>query len=180
MVAPGISSETREHICNQIRGILKDNTLLVLDYAKIEDNLKTTQTIFQYFVIFLGVIAFIIAFFMLLVSTTSNIKENMWEFGVLRAIGLRKAQLTRIYLYEALIVFISSALLGLLVGFVLATTLSLQFNIFIELPLTIEFPFLLVSSMLLLGILITVLGTIIPLRAVNKNRTISGILKVAG
>jgi len=129
---------------NQIRGILEDNTLIVVDMREIEENMATTQNIFQYFIIVLGIIAFIISFFMLIVSTTSNINENMWEFGVLRAIGLRKAQLTRIYLYEALAVFISSSLLGLLVGFILATTLSLQFNLFLELPFTIEFPYLLV------------------------------------
>jgi len=41
---------------------------------------------------------------MLLVSTTSNIRENLWEFGVLRAIGLKKVQIIRIYLYEAVAV----------------------------------------------------------------------------
>jgi hypothetical protein len=35
-----------------------------------------------------GLIALILAFFLLLISTTSNIKENVWEFGVLRAMGL--------------------------------------------------------------------------------------------
>mmetsp|Transcript_18353 Transcript_18353/g.20527 ORF Transcript_18353/g.20527 Transcript_18353/m.20527 type:complete len:146 (-) Transcript_18353:120-557(-) len=145
MMAPGVSTEQRELITNQIRGILEDNTLLVMDTIKISENMETTQIVFQYFIIFLGVIAFIISFFMLIVATTANIKENMWEFGVLRAIGLRKAQLTRIYLYEGMAVFISAAFLGLIVGFILATTLSLQFNIFLELRFTVEFPYLLVG-----------------------------------
>lgn len=40
---------------------------------------------------FVGVIGFIsltIAFFLLVVSTTSNIRENVWEYGCLRAIGI--------------------------------------------------------------------------------------------
>lgn len=68
----------------------------------------------------------------------------MWELGVLRAVGLRKAQLARIYLYESIAVTLTAIILGLLVGFILAVTLSLQFNIFLELPFFIEFPTMLV------------------------------------
>ena len=188
-IQPGVSPGERDIIWyvnfrfnrfrNQIRGILEDNTLIVIDIQKIESNMETTQLIFNIFIIFLGIIAFIISFFMLLVATTSNIKENMWEFGVLRAIGLRKVQITRIYLYEALAVYLSAALLGMLVGFILATTLSLQFNIFLELPFKITFPYWLVATMLILGLFVTILGTIIPLRSINR-RTISSVLKAAG
>ena len=188
-IQPGVSPGERDIIWyvnfrfnrfrNQIRGILEDNTLIVIDIQKIESNMETTQLIFNIFIVFLGIIAFIISFFMLLVATTSNIKENMWEFGVLRAIGLRKIQITRIYLYEALAVYLSAALLGMLVGFILATTLSLQFNIFLELPFKITFPYWLVATMLILGLFVTILGTIIPLRSINR-RTISSVLKAAG
>lgn len=116
---------------------------------------------------------------MLLVSTTSNIRENLWEFGVLRAIGLKKSQILRIYLYESLAVTIAASILGLCVGFILALTLSLQFNIFLELPFFVEFPYLLVSIMVVLGLVVTVIGTVMPLNDVNK-RTIASILKAAG
>jgi ABC-type antimicrobial peptide transport system permease subunit len=164
---------------NQIRGILEDNTLVVVDVSNIEANLESTLFLLQIFVIFIGAIAFTIAFFMLLVSTTANIRENQWEFGVLRAIGLRKNQLIRIYLYEALAVNISASILGLITGFILATILSLQFNIFLEMPFSVEFPYTLVLSMIGLGLIITIIGTLIPLREVN-NRTISSVLKAAG
>ena len=116
---------------------------------------------------------------MLIISTTSNIRENMWELGVLRAIGLRKAQLARIYLYESLAVTLTAAILGLVVGFILALTLSLQFNIFLELPFFVEFPYLLVSVMLFMALLITVIGTMIPIIDINK-MSITSVLKAAG
>jgi len=40
--------------------------------------------------IIVGIVSFVIAFFLLLVSTSQNVKENIWEFGVLRSIGVRK------------------------------------------------------------------------------------------
>lgn len=153
--------------------------MMVLDVHKLEQSVQTTLSLFQIFIICVGAVAFCIAFFMLLISTTSNIKENFWEFGVLRAIGLRKDQIIRIYLYESMAVTISASILGLIVGFILAATLSLQFNIFLELPYTIEFPNTLVIIMLSLALLTTAFGTILPLKDVNK-RSIAGILKSAG
>ena len=97
---------------------------------------------------------------------------------MLRAIGLRKDQIMRIYLYESLAVTLSACVLGLLVGFFLAIILSLQFNLFLELPFYVAFPYLLTFSMLLLAIVTTVLGTVIPIQNVN-NRQIAGIMKSA-
>lgn len=153
--------------------------MVVLDVNGVKANLSTTLSLFQVFIIMIGVVAFSIAFFMLLISTTSNIKENLWEFGVLRAIGLRKDQIIRIYLYESLAVTISACVLGLIVGFILALTLSLQFNLFLELPFFVAFPYALTFAMYGLALVTTVVGTVLPLREVNK-RPIAGILKAVG
>jgi predicted lysophospholipase L1 biosynthesis ABC-type transport system permease subunit len=79
-------------------------------------------------------IALILSFFLLLISTTSNIKENVWEFGVLRAMGLTKSQSKRVYMYEAFAVIFGALILGIMVGLVVSITLTAQFYLFIELP----------------------------------------------
>jgi hypothetical protein len=38
----------------------------------------------QVFFVVISLIAFVLSFFLLWVSNISNIKENIWEFGVLR------------------------------------------------------------------------------------------------
>lgn len=102
----------------------------------------------------------------------------MWEFGVLRAIGLRKGQISRVYLYESLAVTFSAIFLGLIIGFILALVISMQFNLFLELPFFLEFPYALAFSMIALAIGTTIFGTLAPLHWINK-RPIAGILKVA-
>ena len=42
------------------------------------------------FYIIVALVAMILSFFLILVSFVSNVKENSWEFGVLRAVGLDK------------------------------------------------------------------------------------------
>lgn len=86
---------------------------------------------------FIGIVGFIsltLSFFLLLISTTANIKENLWEFGVLRAIGLNKDQSRRVFMYEAFAVIFGALLLGIAVGITVAVTLTAQFYLFIELP----------------------------------------------
>jgi ABC-type antimicrobial peptide transport system permease subunit len=78
--------------------------MAVFDTGEMVSSISSTLDLFQVFIVLIGVIAFSFAFFMLLISTTANIRENIWEFGVLRAIGLRKDQIMRIYLYESLAV----------------------------------------------------------------------------
>jgi len=86
------------------------------------------------FVTIVGTIALTLAFFLLLISTTSNIKENLWEFGVIRAIGLTKEQTKRVFMYEAFAVIFGALTLGIIVGLTVAFTLTAQFYLFIELP----------------------------------------------
>jgi len=47
--------------------------------------------IFQFlliFVVIVAIIGVIFSFFVLFLSSVANIRENSWEFGVLRALGL--------------------------------------------------------------------------------------------
>lgn len=37
-----------------------------------------------------AIVAMTLSFFLILVSFVSNVKDNSWEFGVLRAVGLSK------------------------------------------------------------------------------------------
>jgi ABC-type antimicrobial peptide transport system permease subunit len=89
----------------------------------------------------ISLVAIILSFFLILVSFTANIKDNSWEFGVLRAIGLTINQLSRIYIYEALILVVASGLIGTIVGIVIAVTLTLQILMFMELPFQFVFPY---------------------------------------
>ena len=44
----------------------------------------------------IGAISLTIAFFLLLISTTQNVKDAIWEYGVLRACGVTMEEGQRI------------------------------------------------------------------------------------
>lgn len=72
-----------------------------------------------------AIISIIISFFLILVSFEANIKENSWEFGVLRAVGLNKNQITAVYMIESCALIVSSGMLGTIIGITVAVTLTL-------------------------------------------------------
>ena len=86
----GISGERKNIITNGIRQHFKDYQTILVDIADIDEGLKAIMFMFYVFVVFIGVIALTLAFFLLSVSTTQSIRENEQEYGCLRAIGITK------------------------------------------------------------------------------------------
>jgi ABC-type antimicrobial peptide transport system permease subunit len=76
--------------------------------------------VFNFIVGIIGVISLILTFFLLLVATTQNIRDNIWEYGVLRSMGVTKDEGRRIFMYEAFLVIVSAGILGILIGLVVA------------------------------------------------------------
>lgn len=85
---PDLSDDRRNFLSNGIRSYFKDDLTILMDRKELLSSIESSLALFQIFVIIVGVIALTLSFFLLLISTTANIKENLWEFGVLRAIGL--------------------------------------------------------------------------------------------
>ena len=86
----------------------------------------------------MGTIALILAFFLLLTSTNANLRDNFWELGVLKAIGLSKSQTQSMLLYEAFSTVLAALILGIGIGVLIAYTLTAQFYLFIELPIRLS------------------------------------------
>merc|ERR1712146_551707 len=127
------------------------------------------------FVGIVGTIALIIAFFLLLVSTTSNIKENVWEYGCLRAIGLSTSQGLRMFMYEQYAVIVGALLLGCATGIALACIVTSMFFLFLELPFGLEVPMGLVYTMIGMALCTTFFAVYIPINKVNEQKVASTV-----
>ena len=67
-------------------------------------------------------------------------------------------------MYEAYIVVISAAILGILVGFITALSIATQFYMFIELPTEIAFPTELLLVLLVIALVTTWFAVLIPVK----------------
>ena len=76
--------------------------------------------------------------------------------------GVTKDEGERIAMYEAFMVILSAAILGTGVGFITAMTIAAQFYMFIELPVQVSFPWILLAGMLAIAFVTTYLAVWVP------------------
>lgn len=172
---PNISAMDQEFVMNGIR-----NELDKLDglFAKkdILESIQSINVVFNIFNVIVGAIALFISFFLLLISMTQNINEAIWEYGVLRSMGLTKDEGRRIYMYEAFAVVATASMLGILVGLLTALMIANQFFTFIEMPSKLYFPVWTLTFMLVMAGTTTFIAVYMPVKEVNK-RQIAVVLK---
>lgn len=132
---PDITDQEQEVVANGVRSLFKDRSGWMLSKSEVLAASHSIIIIFNIFTAIIAVIALSIAFFLLLISMTSNITEAIWEYGVLRSMGVTKAQGQRIYIYEAFMIVLSASILGIMAGYLTALLVSSQFCMFVELPL---------------------------------------------
>ncbi|CEM34393.1 unnamed protein product [Vitrella brassicaformis CCMP3155] len=160
-LVPNATIDERDFITNTIRSIM-DDTHAIIDVRTLTETTQTAADLLQVFFAVCAIIAFVLAFFLLWTSSSANVRENMWEIGVLRACGLSKWQVVRVGVYESLSLTLSSILLGTVLGGVVAITLTVQFNLFSELPFVFLFPFTLYGFMVFLALVTAVVGPWVP------------------
>ena len=83
-----------------------------------------------------------ICFFSLYASISSNLYSQRKEVGMLRVLGFTKFRVQILYFYEALILVLSSCILGMLIGVITAYIMLLQFNLLLGLNVNFFFPWI--------------------------------------
>jgi ABC-type antimicrobial peptide transport system permease subunit len=90
MYARPTTDNERTDFANGLRNYFRDEKTLLFDVIGLVEETATTFGYINLFYIVVALIAITLSFFLLLVSFVSNVRENSWEFGVLRAVGLNK------------------------------------------------------------------------------------------
>lgn len=73
-------------------------------------------------------------------TISANIKDSMWELGVLRSMGCTRAQITRVMVYELVSNTLSAMTLGYFSGIIVSILAIAQFHTLVELPLRVDLP----------------------------------------
>ena len=67
-----------------------------------------------------------LCFFALQGSMTANMYEQSKEIGIMRAIGFSAWQICLLYFYEAMLLVVTACLLGVFIGVIVGSTMSMQ------------------------------------------------------
>jgi putative ABC transport system permease protein len=85
-------------------------------------------------------LAVTIAVFGLVASTTSGVAERRREVAVLKAVGLRRGHLFRMFAAEAVVLTVSAGALGAAIGYLVAYLFVAQAAMLMELPVVFTVP----------------------------------------
>jgi ABC-type lipoprotein release transport system permease subunit len=140
-IKEGTTEEERDRVKNGIKNLLKTTDFLS-DAISLKNTTERSLKYLSILNVIIAALTCIISFFMLLISLMKKIKDNIWELGVLRSIGLSVNQVKIIYWIETFAVILSSLILGTAVGLLISYIGSIFYFIFFEVNLGIGFPWL--------------------------------------
>lgn len=173
---PGSGVQERQRIINGLRSYIRSPLIQVQDTVALLTATEVAVVGLDIFFNLIAALALILAFFSTWLSFAANVSENSVEFGILRALGLPVAAVIRAYIYEAVTVVLSAFLLGTITGLLVAITLTLQFNLFTELPFVFRFPTSLFLLTLLGCVLLSFVSSYLPARRLARI-PIAGVVK---
>lgn len=165
-----------EDLVQDIRTLVTKDPLTVVDTQTTLSGITSSLSILQVFFAIVSILAMALCFFVMLLTYTSNVHENSWEFAVLRSIGLPAWRVVTVYIYEALAITVSSLLLGALIGVGVAVLVDLQFVLFLQLPFAFSFPWFNGAIVLVASLTISLVASFIPSFALTR-KPIASVLK---
>ena len=155
---------------------MKDQALVSWDKRGMAVWYKDMEMKMKLYVMMLSAMIMTLTFFMLVVAFTQKTRDLTWEHGVLRSMGMTKAQGFTIFAHEATCIVTTSVVVGICIGIsctLLITNLQAQI---MEMPNDMHFPYFNCSMLVLLITLSTAYAVREPVSQVNK-KSISSIMK---
>ncbi|NVM43639.1 MAG: ABC transporter permease [Candidatus Lokiarchaeota archaeon] len=114
----------------------------------------------------------VICLFGLLSSSYSTIIERKKEIGIIRTLGLKGKEISRLFTIESLIIMLSSGTVGVLVGWTTGLLLSVSMNLTSGLPNIPVFPLSDMIFVFTLSIVFTLIGMKMLLRKSRKQKIV--------
>jgi ABC-type antimicrobial peptide transport system permease subunit len=78
-------------------------------------------------------------------------------------------------MYEQYSVILASLVLGTIVGFILSSVVTAQFFLFMEFPFSLDFPYGLLYTMVIMSIVTTFYAVWVPVSEVNNQKIAQAI-----
>jgi putative ABC transport system permease protein len=123
----------------------------------------------------MSLIAIVVGALGIVNTLTMSVMERLQEIGMLRAIGMTRAQITRMVLAEAGLIGIIGGILGLITGVILARILFIGMTTMSGYQLTFIMPLGGVLFSLVAAFLISQLAALLPARRAARVRILEAV-----
>jgi ABC-type antimicrobial peptide transport system permease subunit len=158
------SSMNIKSIIDGINDILYENdlTVFIWFFHQMKEDIDRIKNLVHTVFYVVCTIVLFFCFFNLTASMTINIFEQKKEIAIMRALGMKKSHVIFIYICEAIVLILSSSIIGTIIGSLISYTMSLQWQMFTN----VNVSFYINKSNLIYIIFFSIIGgifsTIIP------------------
>ena len=172
------SSMNIKSIIDGINDILYENdlTVFIWFFHQMKEDIDRIKNLVHTVFYVVCTIVLFFCFFNLTASMTINIFEQKKEIAIMRALGMKKSHVIFIYICEAIVLILSSSIIGTIIGSLISYTMSLQWQMFTN----INVSFYINKSNLIYIIFFSIIGgifsTIIPAYRM-LNSSIASLIK---
>ncbi|CBZ37660.1 hypothetical protein, conserved [Leishmania donovani] len=153
------------------------HTVTVTNIRDATSDMATAGKVLNLFFIVAEIMILVICFFSLMSSMTTNVLDSSKEIGVLLCLGMSHFQVYRVYVWEAFVLVVSSGVMGLIVGLVVAYTMQLQNILFTQLPLPFPFPYIQLAILVVMGLVSALASSISPVAYLLGLPSVTHILR---
>jgi len=130
----GISREERVIVMNTVLSVIDEANFFFFDRQAFLEKWQQKVALMGVFNQVCCCLCFLLGTFQLIVTISANIRDSMWELGVLRSMGCTRGQITRVMVYEMVSNTIASLALGFFCGISVTLLTIAQFHLIVELP----------------------------------------------
>jgi len=175
-LSPGASAACERALTQSLENYAAPRRITVWKASEAtKENTDTLSLLDMVFTILMW-LTLALCLFSLTATTYCNVIGSAAEIAVLRALGMTKFAIARSAIEESFILVVSSALLGTVIGFLMAWTMMLQRVLFTQLPISFAFPYSTVYWVFLAAIISAGIACTTPLMLLLK-KTISSTFK---
>ena len=133
------------------------------------DSVKIIVNAVTYVLIAFISISLIVSSIMIGIITYISVYERTKEIGILRAIGASKKNISSIFNAETFIIGLLSGLFGIGITYALIPPINFVLHLFVgDIPLNVTFYAGNAIILVILSVILTLIGGIIPARAASK------------
>ncbi|NLT35842.1 MAG: ABC transporter ATP-binding protein/permease [Gaiellales bacterium] len=120
-------------------------------------------------------ISLVVSLIMIGIMTYISVLERTKEIGVLRALGARKKDITRVFTAETFIIGTCSGLLGIAIGYLLTIPANMIIKSMTDLVGVAKLPILYAVMLVVVSVVLTLIGGAIPARMAAKKDPVEAL-----